>query len=104
MLLLPVHSCTRVHTYAPLAQVGGYNTFFTWLNCLVDAAIYPVMAARYTTELLTHFELQHALSERTMCIIIVVLMTAMQLRGLDWMVLAPCLATTAYSPALSHRR
>ena len=28
----------------------GANTFFTWLNCLVDASIYPLMAAMYTEE------------------------------------------------------
>ena len=64
--------------------IGGHNTFFTWLNCLVDAAIYPVMAASYTRELLGHYQL--AVDERLVCVAIVVLMTAMQLRGLDWMV------------------
>ena len=64
--------------------IGGHNTFFTWLNCLVDAAIYPVMAASYTRELLGHYQL--AVDERFVCVAIVILMTAMQLRGLDWMV------------------
>lgn len=64
--------------------IGGYNTFFTWLNCLVDAAIYPVMAASYTRELLVHHQV--AVDERYVCVAIVGLMTAMQLRGLDWMV------------------
>ena len=64
--------------------IGGHNTFFTWLNCLVDAAIYPVMAASYTRELLGHYQL--VVDERFVCVAIVMLMTAMQLRGLDWMV------------------
>ena len=64
--------------------IGGHNTFFTWLNCLVDAAIYPVMAASYTRELLGHYHM--TVDERCICIGIVGLMTAMQLRGLDWMV------------------
>ena len=65
--------------------VGAYNTFFTWLNCLVDAAIYPVMAASYTKELLGHYDIR-AVDERLVCVTIVGCMTAMQLRGLDWMV------------------
>ena len=65
--------------------IGGHNTFFTWLNCLVDAAIYPVMAASYTRELLGHYQV--VVDERLTCVVIVILMTAMQLRGLDWMVL-----------------
>ena len=64
--------------------IGGHNTFFTWLNCLVDAAIYPVMAASYTRELLGHYQV--VVDERLTCVVIVILMTAMQLRGLDWMV------------------
>ena len=64
--------------------IGGHNTFFTWLNCLVDAAIYPVMAASYTRELLGHYQV--VVDERLTCVVIVTLMTAMQLRGLDWMV------------------
>ena len=75
--------------------IGGHNTFFTWLNCLVDAAIYPVMAASYTRELLGHYQL--AVDERLVCVAIVVLMTAMQLRGLDWMVRT--LASTQQLPA-----
>lgn len=60
--------------------IGGYNTIFTWLNCLVDAAIYPVMAASYTKELFSQTD------ERLVCVAIVTLMTAMQLGGLDCIV------------------
>ena len=49
--------------------IGGHNTFFTWLNCLVDAAIYPVMAASYTRELLGHYHM--TVDERCICIGIV---------------------------------
>ena len=79
--------------------IGGHNTFFTWLNCLVDAAIYPVMAASYTRELLGHYQV--VVDERLTCVVIVILMTAMQLRGLDWMVCSSqlLLLTPAPSPS-----
>ena len=55
--------------------IGGHNTFFTWLNCLVDAAIYPVMAASYTRELLGHYQV--VVDERLTCVVIVVLMRSL---------------------------
>ena len=79
--------------------IGGHNTFFTWLNCLVDAAIYPVMAASYTRELLGHYQV--VVDERLTCVVIVILMTAMQLRGLDWMVCSSQLLLLTPSPTPS---
>ena len=79
--------------------IGGHNTFFTWLNCLVDAAIYPVMAASYTRELLGHYQV--VVDERLTCVVIVILMTAMQLRGLDWMVCSSQLLLLTPTPSPS---
>ena len=67
-------------------NVGGYNTFFTWLNCLVDASIYPLMAAMYTEEVAHVLGCARYFDSQIFCMVIVAAMTAMQLRGLDWMV------------------
>ena len=66
--------------------IGGYNTFFTWLNCLVDASIYPLMAAMYTEEVAHVLGCARYFDSQIFCMVIVAAMTAMQLRGLDWMV------------------
>ena len=70
------------------AGVGGQNGYWVWLTNLLDAAVYPQMAARYLSGALPLARGESELVEQVVCLGVIVCACAVNLFGLD------CVAAT----------